>query len=92
MAKKMSRKDAEACLTDCGIDAKAIDWSKITFAKIMEIVMAIISLFKSAPQAQKAVGDHEDDGCTVEEACAAHFAAIQELAACGQACCESGEE
>ena len=94
MAKKMTRKDAEACLMECGIDAKGIDWSKINFAKIMEMVMAIVSLFKSAPQGQKAVGDHtdEDGGCTVEEACAAHFAAIQELATCGQSCCECSEE
>ncbi len=83
---KMSKKAAEECLKSVGIDPKGIDWSKINWTKIFEIIKAVISLFGSAPQAQRAI-DESADGCTLESCCKAHFEAIGELAACGAACC-----
>lgn len=85
---KLNRKAAEKWLEEHGVTG--IDWSKIDWAKLMQMIMAIITTFKSHPQAQRAVGTAS--GCSSSEACAAHFAAIQELAACGMECCNGDEE
>jgi hypothetical protein len=74
--------------------AAGIDWSKLQgldWQQLLQIIMSIIALFRQTPPAPPpvagaAAGQAECDptGCLK-----GHFEAIEALAACGAACCDS---
>ena len=83
----MTKAAAKKTLEDAGFGK--IDWSNIDWIKLFEIIRALVSMFKSQPQAARApTGDKEFTEADSLEHAKCHFECIKEVAECGIACCD----